>query len=101
MSRTHKFQSRTNAPRFPSGQIASGAPVELVAPPPPPRPPPRPPRPPVGAVSPEIRAPAHSVAAAGQASRFFVMGSMTTISDPLAVELRYQNRQSAMHTGAT
>src|SRR5436190_15936834 len=100
MSRTQRFQLRTNAPRLPSGETVSGAPLELVGPPPPlPRPPPGPFA--LGAVAVVIRAPAHSVACAGHACRARVRGSITTISLPFNVVLRYQNRPSPSHAGFT
>src|SRR5262249_34426332 len=100
---SHRFQSRTNTPREPSGESASGLLSDDVAPPPPPRPPrpppaPRPPRPPPAGSR------VQSTPAAAQSANAFrdrFAGSTTTISLPLLVGLRNQKRPSGSHTGAT
>src|SRR4030095_8180101 len=94
---TQRFQSRTNAPRFPLGDIVSGAPLALVGP----RPAPRPPWNAAGArpASAAMAMPAHWVAMASHLARARFAGSMTMTSSPASVVLRYQNRPSLVQFG--
>src|SRR5262245_55183225 len=94
-------------PRLPSGDIVSGFPSDELpppAPPPRPAPPPPPPRParrPAAAVA-GVAKLAHSPASDVQTVRVFLTGSTSTVwVVPSASVVRYQNRSSGNHVGAT
>src|SRR5262245_39322500 len=94
MSRSHRFQLRTNAPRVPSGDIASGLPSDDV-PALPARPPRPPPRPCVAAAVSRALGSGQPGIAGAQTVRVLLAGSTRIVCvDPLESTVRYQKRSS-------